>query len=108
KTGRRLPRPLTFEQVLTLIEQPDASTARGLRDRAMLSLCYAAGLRVSELIRLTFGDLDRERGLVAAFGKGRKRRLVPRGAITLGHLDAHLAVPLTTPNPHGLVFPSRD
>src|SRR5690606_35016266 len=52
--------------------------------------------------------LDRERGLVAAFGKGRKRRLVPLGAITLGHLDAHLAVPLTTPNPHGLVFPSRD
>lgn len=108
KTGRRLPRPLTFEQVLTLIEQPDASTARGLRDRAMLSLCYAAGLRVSELTRLTLGDLDRERGLVAAFGKGRKRRLVPLGAITLEHLDAYLAVPLTTPNPHGLVFPSRD
>jgi integrase/recombinase XerD len=107
KTGRRLPRPLTFEQVLSMIEQPDASTARGLRDRAMLSLCYAAGLRVSELIRLTFGDIDRQRGLVAAFGKGRKRRLVPLGAITLEHLDAYLAVPQAAPNPQGLVFPSR-
>ncbi len=107
KTGRRLPRPLTFDQVLALIEQPDLSTPRGLRDRAMLSLCYAAGLRVSELIHLTHGDLDRQRGLVAAFGKGKKRRLVPLGAITLGHLDAYLAVPQTSPNPAGLVFPAR-
>lgn len=107
KTGRRLPRPLTFDQVLSLIEQPDASTPRGLRDRAMLSLCYAAGLRVSELITLTHGDLDRQRGLVAAFGKGKKRRLVPLGAITLGHLDAYLALPQTGPNPMGLVFPGR-
>jgi integrase/recombinase XerD len=108
KTGRRLPRPLTFDQVLALIEQPDASTPRGLRDRAMLSLCYAAGLRVSELITLTHGDVDRQRGLVAAFGKGKKRRLVPLGAITLSHLDAYLAVPQTGPNPLGLVFPGRN
>lgn len=107
KTGRRLPRPLTFEQVLSMIEQPDPATPRGLRDRAMLSLCYAAGLRVSELIGLTFGDIDRQRGLVAAFGKGKKRRLVPLGAITLAHLDAYLAAPRTEPNPQGLVFPSR-
>lgn len=107
KTGRRLPRPLTFDQVLALIEQPDLSTPRGLRDRAMLSLCYAAGLRVSELIHLTHGDLDRQRGLVAAFGKGKKRRLVPLGSITLGHLDAYLAAPQTSANPLGLVFPSR-
>lgn len=107
KTGRRLPRPLTFEQVVSLIEQPDISTPRGLRDRAMLSLCYAAGLRVSELIRLTHGDIDRQRGLVAAFGKGKKRRLVPLGALTLTHLDAYLAIPQLSPNPDGLVFPGR-
>jgi integrase/recombinase XerD len=95
KTGRRLPRPLTFDQVLELIEQPDLSTPRGLRDRAMLSLCYAAGLRVSELIHLSHGDLDRQRGLV------------PLGSITLGHLDAYLAVPQSSPNPLGLVFPGR-
>lgn len=108
KTGRRLPRPLTFEQVVSLIEQPNVSTPRGLRDRAMLSLCYAAGLRVSELIQLTHGDIDRQRGLVAAFGKGKKRRLVPLGALTLGHLDAYLASPQTLPNPAGLVFPGRN
>lgn len=108
KTGRRLPRPLTFEQVLALIEQPNVETTRGLRDRAMLSLCYAAGLRVSELLRLTFGDLDRQRGLVAAFGKGKKRRLVPLGAIALAHLDAYLAAAPEVPNPQALVFPSRD
>jgi integrase/recombinase XerD len=107
KTGRRLPRPLTFEQVVSLIEQPDVATPRGLRDRAMLSLCYAAGLRVSELIRLTHGDIDRQRGLVAAFGKGKKRRLVPLGALTLAHLDAYLATPQLSPNPDGLVFPGR-
>lgn len=107
KTGRRLPRPLTFDQVLSLIEQPDVSKPRGLRDRAMLSLCYAAGLRVSELVGLTHGDVDLQRGLVAAFGKGKKRRLVPLGAITLRHLDAYLALPQKGPNPRGLVFPSR-
>lgn len=107
KLGRRLPRPLAIEQVLSLIEQPDARTSRGARDRAMLSLCYAAGLRVSELVQLTLGDVDLQRGLVAAFGKGKKRRLVPLGALTLDHLRAYLSFPRTEPNPHAWLFPSR-
>ena len=106
KLGRRLPRPLTIDQVLALIEQPDPTTPRGRRDRALLSLCYAAGLRVSELLQLTLGDLDLKRGLVAAFGKGKKRRLVPLGTITLDHLAAHLA-DSSKAESRALVFPSR-
>jgi integrase/recombinase XerD len=106
KLGRRLPRPLALEQVLAMIAQPDPSTARGARDRAMLSLCYAAGLRVNELVRLTFGDVDLQRGLVAAFGKGKKRRLVPLGSLTMDHLSAYLAHPQPH-NPHAWLFPSR-
>jgi integrase/recombinase XerD len=57
----------------------------------MLSVAYAAGLRVSELVRLEQGDLDLERGVVAALGKGGKRRLVPLGEVALAHLEEYLA-----------------
>jgi integrase/recombinase XerD len=87
RTGRRLPRPLTPDDMLRLLRAPDTRSLRGLRDRAMLSVAYAAGLRVSELVRLELGDVDRRRGVVAAFGKGQKRRLVPLGAVALRHLD---------------------
>ncbi|MFO7181507.1 MAG: site-specific tyrosine recombinase [Pseudomonadota bacterium] len=90
RVGRRLPRALSVEDVLRLIEAPDPSTLRGLRDRAMLSVAYAAGLRVSELIHLTLGDVDRRRGTVSAVGKGQKRRLVPLGEVALAHLEAYL------------------
>jgi integrase/recombinase XerD len=88
--GRRLPRPLSEKDVLRLLETPDPSTLRGLRDRAMLSLAYAAGLRVSELIHLKVADIDSARGVVAAFGKGSKRRLVPLGEVALQHLSEYL------------------
>lgn len=88
--GRRLPRTLSEAEVLRLLSAPDISTLRGLRDRAMLSVTYAAGLRVSELVGLTAGDVDLSRGVVSAFGKGGKRRLVPLGNITLDHLQAYL------------------
>jgi integrase/recombinase XerD len=90
RLGRRLPKPLDVRDVIKLIEAPNAKTVRGLRDRAMLSLAYAAGLRVSELIHLKLGDLDLQRGVVAAFGKGGKRRLVPLGEVALAHLGAFL------------------
>lgn len=88
--GRKLPRALGEAEMLTLIEAPAPDTLRGLRDRAMLSLMYAAGLRVSELVSLTLGDVDRSRGIVSAYGKGRKRRLVPLGEVALEHLTAYL------------------
>ena len=88
--GRKLPRPLGEQEMVDLIEAPSPDTLRGLRDRAMLSLMYAAGLRVSELISLTLGDVDRARGIVSALGKGKKRRLVPLGEVALDHLSAYL------------------
>ena len=88
--GRRLPRTLSEAEVLQLLAAPDISNLRGLRDRAMLSVTYAAGLRVSELVGLTAGDVDLSRGIVSAFGKGGKRRLVPLGNITLDHVQAYL------------------
>jgi integrase/recombinase XerD len=91
KLGRRLPRPLPVEQVLELIEAPDVSKPRGLRDRAMLSLMYSSGLRVSELVQLKLRDVDLGRGVLSAYGKGGKRRIVPIGEVALAHLEAHLA-----------------
>lgn len=89
--GRKLPRALGEAEMVTLIEAPPPDSLRGLRDRAMLSMMYAAGLRVSELISLTLGDVDRARGVVSALGKGKKRRLVPLGEVALDHLAAYLA-----------------
>jgi len=74
-----LPRYLTPAQVEALLAAPDVVTARGLRDRAILEVLYATGLRVSELIGLRARDLDLEVGVLTCFGKGRKERLVPMG-----------------------------
>ncbi|HEV8551542.1 MAG TPA: tyrosine recombinase [Polyangiaceae bacterium] len=90
RLGRRLPRALGEAELVRLLETPDVSTLRGLRDRAMLSVSYAAGLRVSELVRLERGDIDMKRGVVSALGKGGKRRLVPLGEVALAHLEQYL------------------
>jgi integrase/recombinase XerD len=99
RLGRRLPRPLSLEHVLRLIDTPDPTSRRGLRDRAMLSLMYSSGLRVSELIKLELRDVDLGRGVLAAYGKGGKRRLVPVGEVALGHLEAHLAAQMAPVRP---------
>lgn len=91
RSGRRLPRALSEDEMRRLIEAPDLSSLKGLRDRAMLSLTYACGLRASELVGLKLGDIDLQRGVVAAFGKGSKRRLVPLGEVALDHVEAYLA-----------------
>lgn len=90
RIGRKLPHTLTVREVLELIQSPDPTSLRGLRDRAMLSVAYAAGLRVSELIHLKLGDVDLRRGIVSAHGKGGKRRLVPLGEVALEHIEAYL------------------
>ena len=74
-----LPRYLTPAQVETLLAAPDVDTMLGLRDRAILEVLYATGLRVSELTGLRDRDLDLEVGILTCFGKGRKERLVPMG-----------------------------
>jgi integrase/recombinase XerD len=91
RLGRRLPRALSRDDVLRIVEKPDVATLRGARDAAMLHLLYASGLRVSELCSLKVADLDRERGVVHVRGKGGKRRLVPVGEVALGHIGAYIA-----------------
>jgi integrase/recombinase XerD len=80
---RRLPRVMSFDEVERLLAAPDATTDRGVLHAAMLHLMYASGLRVSELCALRLADLDLQRGLVRARGKGGKQRLVPVGEVAL-------------------------
>jgi integrase/recombinase XerD len=78
KVGKALPDTLTVSQVRQLLEQPAKSTApEAKRDRAMLELLYASGMRVSELVGLNVGDIDTKSGFVRPFGKGKKERMVP-------------------------------
>jgi integrase/recombinase XerD len=114
RVGRRLPRTLSPAEVARIIDAPPIDTFRGLRDRAMLSLTYASGLRASEVVGLKLGDLDLSRGVVSAFGKGGKRRLVPVGEVALEHLTTYLraraeresAKRRKNARPSALVFPS--
>ena len=76
---KALPRFLSPAQVEALLAAPDVNTPLGIRDRAILEVFYATGLRVSELTALRATDVDMRMGLVTAFGKGRKERLVPLG-----------------------------
>ncbi len=78
KVGRSLPKPLPFDQVQHLLEQSaKLSTPEAKRDRAMLMLLYASGMRVSELVSLNLDDIDTGEGYVRCFGKGHKERLIP-------------------------------
>jgi integrase/recombinase XerD len=80
KAFTALPRYLTPSQVEALLEAPDAETPLGLRDRAILEVLYASGLRASELVSLQPKDVDLGIGLLSCLGKGRKERLVPVGS----------------------------
>jgi len=74
-----LPRFLSFEDVDTLLATPDVTTPRGVRDRALLEVLYATGLRVSELVGLRVTDVRLDQGFVQCLGKGSKERAVPLG-----------------------------
>jgi len=89
--GVRLPKVLAMAQVEALLEAPDTSTALGLRDRALLEVLYATGLRVSELVGLTLTQLNLDMGVVRTIGKGNKERLVPLGEISSDWLVRYLA-----------------
>jgi integrase/recombinase XerD len=90
KIRRSLPGYLRLEEVERLLEQPDSTTALGLRDRAMLEVLYSTGLRVSELIGLRVSDLDSKVGCVRCIGKGDKERLVPVGRKALVMVEKYL------------------
>lgn len=90
KQEKRLPRVLSVEDVERLLEQPDLKTPAGIRDRAMLEMLYATGLRVSELVSLRVGDLNLEMGYIKCFGKGSKERIVPLGSVATKHIKLYL------------------
>ena len=90
KIRRHLPGYLRLEEVEKLLEQPDAKTPTGLRDRAMLEVLYSTGLRVSELTSLGVSDLDAKVGCVRCVGKGDKERIVPVGKKALGIVEKYL------------------
>jgi integrase/recombinase XerD len=90
KIRRSLPGYLRLEDVERLLEQPDSTTALGLRDRAMLEVLYSTGLRVSELISLRVTDLDGKVGCVRCIGKGDKERIVPVGRKALLMVERYL------------------
>jgi integrase/recombinase XerD len=90
KIRRSLPGYLRLEEVERLLEQPDSTTALGVRDRAMLEVLYSTGLRVSELIGLRVSDLDSKVGCVRCIGKGDKERIVPVGRKALIMVEKYL------------------
>ena len=90
KTSLKLPDVLSVEEVSRLLEAPDTDKPHGVRDRAMLELLYAAGLRVSELINLKLQDVNLEAGFVRVLGKGSKERVVPFGSIANGKVVTYL------------------
>jgi integrase/recombinase XerD len=90
RLASKLPRVLGFDEVERLLAAPDTATDRGACHAAMLHLMYASGLRVSELVGLRTADVDLQRGLVTAFGKGGKQRLVPMGEIAIERIAHYL------------------
>jgi integrase/recombinase XerD len=90
--GVYLPRFLNRSEIETLLAAPDTSTERGLRDRAILELMYASGLRVSEAANLKINDVDIDSGIVTTSGKGSKTRRVPVGTSAIEWLKSYLAI----------------
>jgi integrase/recombinase XerD len=92
KAWQTLPRFLTQEEVDKLLEQPDLNDDIGIRDRAMLELLYATGLRVSELVGLKLSDVELEAGSLSCFGKGSKQRRIPIGKSSIKFLKRYFTV----------------
>ncbi|CUS26272.1 integrase recombinase [Paucilactobacillus oligofermentans DSM 15707 = LMG 22743] len=90
KGAQHLPQVLTSEEVERLLEVPDLSKPLGIRDRAILEVMYATGLRVSELINLTMDELHLEMGLIQPLGKGDKERIIPIGEVAIDWLNKYM------------------
>jgi integrase/recombinase XerD len=87
---KRLPTALSGADVEALLKQPDPVTPIGIRDKAMLELLYATGLRVSELVGLKLNDINLERGFLTVIGKGSKERVVPLGETAAHYVQTYL------------------
>ncbi|MEE2002736.1 site-specific tyrosine recombinase XerD [Alkalimonas sp. MEB108] len=108
KLGLSLPKSLSEAEVEALLSAPDLTATIGLRDKAMLEVLYAAGLRVSELVGLTLRQLNLRQGVLLVQGKGRKERLVPIGEEAMDWLQRYLteARPDLLRLPTEVLFPS--
>ena len=108
RLGRPLPKSLSEEEVDALLAQPEEDIAIELRDKAMLELLYATGLRVSELVGLKLHQLNVHQGVVKVMGKGSKERLVPMGEEALYWLQRYLQAGRTELIKSGdVLFPSQ-
>lgn len=90
KTGMRLPQVMTEDEVERLLQQPNLNTPMGIRDKAMLELLYATGLRVSELVSLDVDQVNLNVGFLRCMGKGSKERMVPIGSVATEYLQLYL------------------
>lgn len=106
KIGRSLPKDLSEQDVEALIQAPNINTALGLRDRAMLEVLYASGLRVSELLNLRLDLINLNQGYLRVLGKGNKERLVPLGQHACEWVEKYLteARPKLYRSPNDFVF----
>lgn len=93
KASKRLPFVMSSEEIDELLEAPDISKDNGLRDRAMLEVMYATGLRVSELLSLQFKNVNFQNGLITVYGKGNKQRTVPISPFALEYLRKYVDGP---------------
>ena len=91
KKQQKLPDTLSLNEVEQLLQTPDTKQTLGLRDRAILEVMYATGLRVSELVNLKLNDLHLEMGLLQTLGKGDKERIVPLGDIAIKWVQRYLS-----------------
>ncbi|MGM9910769.1 MAG: site-specific tyrosine recombinase XerD [Lacticaseibacillus absianus] len=92
KREKKMPLALSQEEVSKLLDQPDVSKPLGIRDRALLEVLYATGMRVSEAISLQDGDLHADLGIVHVLGKGNKERLIPISDLAMEWLDKYAKV----------------
>ncbi|WP_392553545.1 site-specific tyrosine recombinase XerD [Orbus wheelerorum] len=110
KLPKNLPKDLTESQVEALLNSPDTQDGLEIRDKAMLELLYATGLRVSELVGLELNDISLTQGVVRIIGKGNKERLVPLGEEAVYWLEYYLKYSrndLLKEGPSDVLFPSR-
>ena len=91
KFGSPLPETLTEQDVERLLAAPDTDTSMGIRDRTMLEVLYACGLRVSELTNLKLSEINLRQGVIRIVGKGSKERLVPMGEESISWVNRYLA-----------------
>ncbi len=90
KTEKKLPSVLSLSEIELLLEQPETGNTIGLRDKAMLELLYATGIRVSELVSLDVNGINTKMGFIKCIGKGNKERIIPLGSVAIRSIQEYL------------------